>query len=233
MSALLLHFRSLRIGPMWLWESYYMRVARRAFWDSLFFVNLKVETGVYSVLTLGFGVLVYWYIAGQEAVEQRLTVVISGLIGVGFAFGLVFIFNLVMAPIRMDRELKAKAEKWHEKLKTQIREKELSASREPAARAGLEIEPLSEEATELLLEAVKDKGGHVIRSEYLSGSKIQTNGRTFGEQGNPKEQATWEAALDELFYAKLVQFQNGEVYRVTKAGFDLAEALSQDDDTDE
>ena len=207
-----------------------MRVIRRAFWDSLFFVNWKVETGVYSALILGFAFLAYWMLAGPEAARQRVAVVIAGLIGVGCAFGFVFVINLYMAPIRMERALKVQAEKWLAKLNTLIREKELSASREPAARAGLEIEPLSVEATELLLEAVKDKGGHVIRSEYLSGSKIQTNGRTFGEKGNPREQATWEAALDELYNVQLVQFMNGEVYRVTKAGYDMAEALTKPDD---
>jgi len=197
----------------------------------------KVETGVYSALTLGLGFIAYWMLAGPEAAQQRLTVVIAGLIGLGCAFGFVFARNLYMAPVRMERELKAKAEMWLAQLNTQIRRSEkLAEATESAAstaHARESVQPLSDEAKELLLEAVKDKGGHVIRSEYLSGSKIQTNGRTFGEQGNPKEQATWEAALDELFYAKLVQFQNGEVYRVTKAGFDLAEALSQDDDTDE
>jgi len=218
---------------MWLWESYYMRVARRAFWDSLFFVNLKVETGVYSVLTLGFGVLVYWYIAGQEAVEQRLTVVISGLIGVGFAFGLVFIFNLVMAPIRMEKELEAEAEKWHEKLKTQIRENEKlveaqTAAQTTAAEAGL-LQPLSEEAKELLFEAVNDQGGHVQKKEVFGGIIIQTNGRTFGNPRNPKDQATWESVLDELHGWNLVQLMNNEVYRVTKAGYDMAEAFSEGD----
>ncbi len=90
--------------------------------------------------------------------------------------------------------------------------------------------PLSEEAKELRLEAVQDKGGYVIRRRYFGGLEIQTNGRTFGEQGNPKEQATWEAALEELYSEKLVQYRNDEVYSVTKAGFDLAEALTKPDD---
>ncbi len=67
----------------------------------------------------------------------------------------------------------------------------------------------------------------------MGGIEIQTNGRVFGERGNPKEQAEWEAALDELFYGNLVQIMNDEVYRVTKAGYDMAEALTKPDDTDE
>jgi len=90
--------------------------------------------------------------------------------------------------------------------------------------------PISDEAKELLLEAVKDKGGHVTTRRAMGGTEIQTNGRTFGEQGNPKEQATWESALDELHGWNLVQIMNDEVYRVKKAGYDLAEALTKPDD---
>ena len=56
--------------------------------------------------------------------------------------------------------------------------------------------PLSEEAKELLLEAVQDKGGYVIRRRSFGGLEIKTNNRTFGEQGNRKDQATWESALN-------------------------------------
>ncbi len=90
--------------------------------------------------------------------------------------------------------------------------------------------PLSEEAKELLLEAVQDKEGYVIRRRYFGGLEIKTNNRTFGEQGNPKDQATWEAALNELFYGNLAQIMNAEVYRVKKAGYDMAEKLTKPDD---
>ncbi len=90
--------------------------------------------------------------------------------------------------------------------------------------------PLSEEAKELLLEAVQDKGGYVIRRMYFGGLEIKTNNRTFGEQGNPTDQATWESALNELHGWNLVQIMNDEVYRVTKAGYDMAEALTKPDD---
>jgi len=76
----------LRKAWSWLWESYYVRVARRAFWDSLFFVDWKVEAIVYSVLSIGLGLLIYWYIAGQEAAEQRVDVLISVLLGGGIGF---------------------------------------------------------------------------------------------------------------------------------------------------
>ena len=209
----------------WLWNSYYVRVTRRAFADSLFFVSWKVKTGVYSGLTLGFAILAFWIIAGPEATQQRLTVVIAGLIGAGCAFSLVFVFNLVMAPIRMERELKAKAWKWLVKLNTQIKENKKAAK--PAAQARLR-RPLSEEAKELLLEAADDKGGHITKREPVSG--IETNGRTFGEQGNPKDQATWTSAFDELKFGGLITYQNLEVYRVTRKGYEWAEALTKPDD---
>ncbi len=90
--------------------------------------------------------------------------------------------------------------------------------------------PLSEEAKELLLEAVQDKGGYVIRRRYFGGLEIKTNNRTFGEQGNPTDQATWESALNELHGWNLVQIMNDEVYRVKKAGYDMAEKLTKPDD---
>jgi len=204
-----------------------VRVARRAFWDSLFFVNWKVETGVYSALTLGFAILAFWMIAGPEAARQRVAVVIAGLIGLGCAFGFVFVFNLFMAPIRMERVLKADGEKWHAKLKTQIKENKKVAK--SAAQARLR-RPLSEEAKELLLEAADDKGGHITQREPVSGIIIETNGRTFGEQGNPKDQATWTSAFDELKFGGLITYQSHEVFRVTKAGYDMAEALTKPDD---
>jgi len=95
---------------------------------------------------------------------------------------------------------------------------------------GMLRKPLSEEAKELLLEAVQDKGGYVIRRMYFGGLEIKTNSRTFGEQGNPKDQATWESALNKLRLRGLIHFQSREIYRVTKAGYDLAEALTKPDD---
>ena len=90
--------------------------------------------------------------------------------------------------------------------------------------------PLSEEAKELLLEAVQDKGGYVIRRMYFGGLEIKTNNRTFGEQGNPKDQAAWESALNKLRLRGLIHFQSREIYRVTKAGYKMAEALTKPDD---
>ena len=89
--------------------------------------------------------------------------------------------------------------------------------------------PLSEEAKELLLEAVDDKGGHITKREPVSGIIIETNGRTFGEPGNPKDQATWTSAFDELKFGGLITYQNLEVYRVTRKGYELAEALTKPD----
>ncbi len=223
----------LRRAWNWLYESYYVRVIRRALRDSLFFVNLKVETGVYSALTLGFGVLAYWIIAGQEAVEQRLTVVISGLIGVGCAFGFVFVINLVMAPVRMERELKAKAEMWLAQLNTQIRRSEkLAEATESAAttaHARESIQPLSDEAQQLLLEAADDPNGSVDLVPTKTAFDIQTNRKSFGNREDPREQARWKAALDELLGRGFLDHGHGLDFNVTDSGYNMADTLTEED----
>ncbi len=229
----------LRKAWNWVWESYYVRVTRRAFADSLSLVGWNLKALMYPALYSLCVILVYWDTAGRVAAQQEVSLTILGLKAAGLAFGVVLLPNLVMAPIRMERELKAEAEKWHAKLKTQIRRNEqLIEAAEAAAQlaattvhAGESVKPLSDEAKELLLEAEKDKGGHVQRRESLSGIRIVTNGREFGEPGNPKDQARWIATVDELCRNELLQdLGKGTIFRVTDAGYEMAETLTKPDD---
>ena len=211
-----------------------MRVTRRAVADSLSLVGWNLKALMYPALYSLCVILIYWDTAGRVAAQQEVSVVIVGLKAAALAFGVVLVPNLAMAPIRMERELEWKAEKWLAKLNTQIRRnKELSESPKSVAQAELS-QPLSDEALELLLEAAQDQGGYVARRESVTDIRIVTNGREFGEPGNARDQATWEAALDELYNGQLVQYQNSKVssrvFRVTKAGYELAEALTKPDD---
>jgi len=64
---------------------------------------------------------------------------------------------------------------------------------------------LSSEARTVLLEISRDATGtvQVIRSD--AGVFVFTNGRTFGDDGQPRSQARWKAALDDLLRQGLVE----------------------------
>ena len=96
---------------------------------------------------------------------------------------------------------------------------------------GAKGESLSDAAKELLLEAVKDDNGWVLWVRSKTSADIQTNGKSFGNRPDPREQANWEAALDDLCRRELIQdLGKGTIFKVTKAGYDLAEALTKPDD---
>jgi hypothetical protein len=93
-------------------------------------------------------------------------------------------------------------------------------------RAGPDVS-LSDEAQELLIEAATDKSGHVLKAEYIGGSHIQTNGKTFGRGADARAWARWEFALDQLVSGGLLRSagSKGQVFRVTNEGFELADRL--------
>lgn len=88
------------------------------------------------------------------------------------------------------------------------------------------VPSLSREAIELLLEAVAGDG-NILVIAYLGGSTVQANGKNFVEPDNPRSRAVWEGAVDELVNEGLLQSvgYKGEVFRVTRAGFDAADLL--------
>jgi len=92
-----------------------------------------------------------------------------------------------------------------------------------------QIPALSEEATRLLIEAAQDKNGIIMRLHTLGGTTIQTNEKQFAEQGNPRSEAEWEAAVDELENHTLIQDRamKGEVYFMTHEGYKVADILIQ------
>ena len=86
---------------------------------------------------------------------------------------------------------------------------------------------LSEEAKELLIEAVKDKSGMILVIRTTAGVAIKTNGKGFGEMGNRRSEAKWLAAIEELRIHQFVESYNGkgEAYEVTYKGFQIADVL--------
>ena len=97
------------------------------------------------------------------------------------------------------------------------------------AAASPSIPALSDTAKELLIEASQDGNGHVMMFRYLGGMSVETNGRNFVEQGNPRSEAIWEGAVHELCDLALLQERGykGEVFSITNDGYHVVDVLRQ------
>lgn len=94
------------------------------------------------------------------------------------------------------------------------------------------VNELSQEATQLLITASLDLSGQIISFRTFGGTEIQTNGQTFGEPGNVRSAALWEAALQELIDLAYVtpRGEKGEVFQVTYSGYLKADRLKEKPD---
>jgi hypothetical protein len=90
------------------------------------------------------------------------------------------------------------------------------------------ISYMSEEAKNLLVEASRDRGGHILHARFIGGEEVQTNGKQFVKDGDARSRAIWVSALEELSTLGLIRDLGwkGEVYQVTREGYDVAELLS-------
>jgi hypothetical protein len=86
---------------------------------------------------------------------------------------------------------------------------------------------LSKEAKILLTEASLDRNGIIMHASYLGGVTIQSNGKQFMTDKFPRSRALWEGALKDLANLNLAQDKTGkgEVYTLTREGYDVAEQL--------
>lgn len=89
------------------------------------------------------------------------------------------------------------------------------------------VAALSKEANLLLKEAASDPAGIVLFAHYGGGVELQTNDKNLITDQSRRAVAVWESALQELLdHGLLVERgQKGEVFEVTKKGFDVAEHL--------
>ncbi|MEJ7665096.1 MAG: hypothetical protein WKG07_39040 [Hymenobacter sp.] len=87
---------------------------------------------------------------------------------------------------------------------------------------------LSLEEKSLLKEASKDKSGFIMKTRFNAGLIIQTNRRNFVEGRNPRSEAMWTAALDNLLKLELVESLNhkDETFRVTLKGYAEADSIA-------
>ncbi|MBL7152937.1 MAG: DUF4062 domain-containing protein [Phycisphaerae bacterium] len=91
---------------------------------------------------------------------------------------------------------------------------------------------LTVEARTLLLEAVNDRNGRIVKSSTMGGTEIQTNGKNLIPEQNPRIVAKWIQALEELSdngFAEDVGYR-GEVFAVTHRGYEYADTLKKEGD---
>ena len=95
------------------------------------------------------------------------------------------------------------------------------------ARENLSVPTLTTTAKRLLLEVAQDKNGRLMMVRSLGGMFVQTNGKNFVEQGNPRSEALWEGAVRELCRNGLFQEcgSKGEVFSITTEGYLEADVL--------
>jgi hypothetical protein len=89
-------------------------------------------------------------------------------------------------------------------------------------------EQLSEQAKELLVAAGTAQGnrqGLIMVTSTNAGRLIHAGGKNFGESGNPRSQALWRDALEQLRQLGLVDSSNGQSFNMTHLGFKVADQL--------
>lgn len=108
--------------------------------------------------------------------------------------------------------------------------KHFLAAVQPSAGAGNAPTPtwggIGRDALELLREAVAGNGT-ILRIGTRGGLHLQVNGKMIVQQGDPRSEARWTAALEELERKALVSATrwNRETFAVTHAGYTLIDHL--------
>ena len=114
---------------------------------------------------------------------------------------------------------------WPKKEVKQTRDKETQEA--PEKSKTTKIPQLSDKARTLLIEASHDTNGLVMKIKTLGGLIVQTNGKTLNDQGNPRSEAEWEAAINELCEMGYLQHEGhkGELFKMTHEGYRIADSL--------
>ena len=84
----------------------------------------------------------------------------------------------------------------------------------------------SEDAKSILKAAAKGEGT-VICGRTIGGVRVSAGGESMMEDDGPREAARWEAAVEELQRLRCLKDvgHQGEVFELTKAGWDMADSL--------
>ena len=85
---------------------------------------------------------------------------------------------------------------------------------------------LTEDARDLLLESSRDRYGYIMWISSAEGLDIQANNKSFVESSNPRSEARWREAVEELEQRGLIERQSSSVLSITNAGYKLADSLA-------
>jgi hypothetical protein len=85
---------------------------------------------------------------------------------------------------------------------------------------------MSPEANELLISATDSSDGVVMQINTLEGLYVQANNRNHVTPGNPRSEARWRSALQELLKLGFLEDRlgAGEVFNITESGYKVAAA---------
>ena len=87
---------------------------------------------------------------------------------------------------------------------------------------------LSDDAKELLTEITRDASGEIVKFTSAVGFFFRTNGRAFGNMGNPREEARWDGTVRDLLKLGFLAEDpgsRGKLFKVTREGFDAIDDL--------
>ena len=86
---------------------------------------------------------------------------------------------------------------------------------------------LSIEARELLVAAAQDSNGLILTVRTMGGLTVQSNGKSFTEEGGARTEAKWEQAIDDLLAVGCIKpaSDKGESFRITQKGYEIVDSL--------
>ena len=89
---------------------------------------------------------------------------------------------------------------------------------------------LSSEAKILLKEGAEDPNGQIMKLKMSGGLVIQANRKTLNTEKNPRSDAKWISAFEELVSNDLIKAVNykEEIYALTMKGFEIADILKSE-----
>jgi len=86
---------------------------------------------------------------------------------------------------------------------------------------------LSETAHRLLSEIAQDHDGVILCTRVRAGLIVETNGKQLSQMGDPRSEARWKGAIEELRQLNLIEPRGtkGEVFGMTDNGYTFAAKL--------